>query len=286
MHTNINSDLPRRLSISEMAGIHKISRQTLIYYDKIGLFKPDIVEDNGYRYYSPTQIPKLREICFLRSIDMPLDEIRKHNEYNSSVSSIELLEAQKEKINTQINHLKDQKKEIEKRLKLYGQSKNVDFNPYIQFYPERKICFHEWDKTKPSRAELHNALTKAWRIAESYNILPTRLYGTLFNKESVLKNKPLEKISSCFILDEDINVDSLPNVTTLRAGEYVCVQKFEMSYDTKMLKKVLKWIDENGFELAGDIYDESLLDGGIYEDKSELDFTELQVPIKKKRKAK
>ena len=56
------------LTISEMAYIHGITRTTLIYYDKIGLFQPETVDENGYRYYSPTQIPMLREICFLRSI--------------------------------------------------------------------------------------------------------------------------------------------------------------------------------------------------------------------------
>lgn len=282
-----NDDLiPRRLSISEMAGIHKISRQTLIYYDKIGLFKPDIVETNGYRYYSPSQIPKLREICFLRSIDMPLEEIRKHNEYNSSVSSIELLEAQKEKISDQINHLKDQKREIEKRLKMYGQAKNMDFKPYIQFFPERKICYYEWQHTKPSRAEIHNALTRAWRTAESFGILPTSLYGTLFRKDEVLSGTPLNRACSCFILEETFNEDKMPNMGTLRSGEYVCVQKFGMSYNTDLLSQLLKWIDDNGYEVTGDIYDESLMDGGIYEDQNELDFTELQVPIKRKRKKK
>ena len=59
------------LTISEMAYIHGITRTTLIYYDKIGLFQPETVDENGYRYYSPTQIPMLREICFLRSIGMP-----------------------------------------------------------------------------------------------------------------------------------------------------------------------------------------------------------------------
>ena len=68
-----------------MAQIHDISRQTLIYYDKIDLFKPEIIDDkNGYRYYSTLQIPQLREICFLRSIGMPLDDIRKNNAYNNS----------------------------------------------------------------------------------------------------------------------------------------------------------------------------------------------------------
>ena len=40
------------LTVSQMAKLHHISRQTLIYYDHIGLFRPQITDDKGYRYYS------------------------------------------------------------------------------------------------------------------------------------------------------------------------------------------------------------------------------------------
>ena len=38
------------VSISDMAKLHNISRQTLIHYDKIGLFKPMHTDENGYRH--------------------------------------------------------------------------------------------------------------------------------------------------------------------------------------------------------------------------------------------
>ena len=34
-------------AISEMASLFNVSRQTLIYYDKIGLFKPAVVNEKG-----------------------------------------------------------------------------------------------------------------------------------------------------------------------------------------------------------------------------------------------
>ena len=39
-------------SIGELARYQNISKQTLIFYDKIGLFRPAYVDpDNKYRYY-------------------------------------------------------------------------------------------------------------------------------------------------------------------------------------------------------------------------------------------
>ena len=36
----------------EFAKICSVSKQTLIYYDRVGIFSPDITGSNGYRYYS------------------------------------------------------------------------------------------------------------------------------------------------------------------------------------------------------------------------------------------
>ena len=40
----------------EFARICGVRKQTLFYYDSIGIFSPEIVGDNGYRYYSYTQV--------------------------------------------------------------------------------------------------------------------------------------------------------------------------------------------------------------------------------------
>lgn len=271
---------PRRLSISEMAQIHGISRQTLIYYDKIDLFKPDIVEDNGYRFYSVEQIPFLREICFLRSIDMPLNEIRKNNLHNASTTMIELLVEQRDKIDDEIEKLAKQKKEIEKRLNLYKKPSDLTFDPYIQYFPERKVLYCDWNTgSKKSRQEMHTALLKAWNATQDQNILPSSFYGTLYKKADVLNDDPLANVKSVFIINFDDLAKAVDTIT-LPAGEYVCVQKFGMCYDLSCLRKTIAWIEENGYEIIGDIYEESLLDGSIYESKNEPDFSELQIPIR------
>ena len=47
-------------TIGEISKHQNISRQTLIFYDKIGLFRPAYVDpENGYRYYSAAQLDDL-----------------------------------------------------------------------------------------------------------------------------------------------------------------------------------------------------------------------------------
>ncbi|TDQ40384.1 MerR family transcriptional regulator [Aureibacillus halotolerans] len=63
-------------SIGELINRIKISRRTLHYYDEIGLLKPTISRENGYRYYDESAVLKLQTILSLKSMDFSLDEIK------------------------------------------------------------------------------------------------------------------------------------------------------------------------------------------------------------------
>ena len=55
-----------QLTVGEMAKLVGISRQTLIYYDREGVFRPSQVDpDNGYRYYTADQLEALDTILNL-----------------------------------------------------------------------------------------------------------------------------------------------------------------------------------------------------------------------------
>lgn len=50
----------------EFAKIFDVKKQTLFHYDSCGIFKPDIIGENGYRYYSFTQLETFAIIRTLR----------------------------------------------------------------------------------------------------------------------------------------------------------------------------------------------------------------------------
>ena len=60
-------------SIGELARYQNISKQTLIFYDKIGLFRPAYVDpDNKYRYYKASQIDYLDTILIMKEMGFSL----------------------------------------------------------------------------------------------------------------------------------------------------------------------------------------------------------------------
>ncbi|MDR0852406.1 MAG: MerR family transcriptional regulator [Clostridiales Family XIII bacterium] len=64
-------------SISEMASLARVTRDTLIHYDKIGLIQPVLRGKNNYRYYSDKQLALVNIVRTLQSLGMSLKEIDK-----------------------------------------------------------------------------------------------------------------------------------------------------------------------------------------------------------------
>lgn len=63
-------------TVKEVSKITGISVRTLHYYDEIGLFKPTLVSEAGYRLYDDKALENLQQILFFREFDMPLKEIK------------------------------------------------------------------------------------------------------------------------------------------------------------------------------------------------------------------
>ena len=69
--------MPPLMPIGEFSRATRLTAKALRFYHHVGLLEPALVDDvTRYRFYSPTQIDDARVIHHLRSLDMPIDEIR------------------------------------------------------------------------------------------------------------------------------------------------------------------------------------------------------------------
>jgi effector-binding domain-containing protein len=63
--------------IGRFSRLCRLSIPALRHYDEVGLLRPALVDPStGYRYYSLSQAAEAERIRILRSLEMPLDEIR------------------------------------------------------------------------------------------------------------------------------------------------------------------------------------------------------------------
>ena len=67
------------LSVGEMSRMFNLNKQTLQYYDKEGIFRPEYRNpENNYRLYRFDQVYGLALICYLRKIGFSIAQIKNY----------------------------------------------------------------------------------------------------------------------------------------------------------------------------------------------------------------
>lgn len=64
-----------KFSVRQLANLAKVSVRTLHHYDKIGLLKPSMRAESGYRYYGRAELFRLQQILLYRELDFTLARI-------------------------------------------------------------------------------------------------------------------------------------------------------------------------------------------------------------------
>jgi DNA-binding transcriptional MerR regulator len=72
----MNELIQKQFTTGQFADMHGVNKRTLMYYDSIGLLKPAVVKENGYRYYTLRQALVFDAILLLRELRVPLKEIK------------------------------------------------------------------------------------------------------------------------------------------------------------------------------------------------------------------
>lgn len=271
------------ISISEMAKLHGMSRQTLIHYDKIGLFKPIYTNNRGFRYYSKQQIPFMRKIGFLKNLGISLKDIADCVQDNKLDNTLALLQKHRTHIAEEIANLQIIEQRISQQINLLEEAREVTsqsvHTPFITKRSERQIIYKEYIKPI-SRENLSLTLVNLWHELFKGQLLPSAGFGSYFPKDSIIKGQPLEGAGSCIF----VPLMNLPQLrtATLPAGLYACLYKYGMPYETKHIEYLYDWLTQEGYELAGGSIDTCLLDTTLYDGNQDVDFCLLEMLIRKK----
>ena len=101
--------------ISELGQRFKLSRSTLLYYDRIGLLRSTGRSQADYRQYTAEDMARLERVCFFRDAGLSLTEIAQLLDKTSNDSLI--LEKRLREINREVAALKAQQRLITGTLK-------------------------------------------------------------------------------------------------------------------------------------------------------------------------
>ena len=85
----MSKNIQNYFTTGELSQLCKIPRKTLLYYDKLGLITPELVDENGYRYYKRSQLFLLQLILTLRQLDVPIARIKDYLAKDVTVLRVE-----------------------------------------------------------------------------------------------------------------------------------------------------------------------------------------------------
>ncbi len=144
-------------SIGEMAGLNFISVEALRYYDRIGLLKPSLVnEENGYRYYTYRDFLFLDKIQYLKNFGMSLAEIKYQLSISNIENSLNIYEKQLTAVNSEIRGLLNLKKRIRHNLKNLSSQNQLRKKTEAEIirYPERYMVTIDKDVSSEAEYEI------------------------------------------------------------------------------------------------------------------------------------
>ncbi|MDD6032356.1 MAG: MerR family transcriptional regulator [Oscillospiraceae bacterium] len=264
--------------IGMFAAMNHVTVKALRFYEEQGLLMPALIHpETGYRYYTLAQMAVLHQINALKLAGFTLEEIA---HINSGADEEAVLLKKKSELLARIADLTRQIAVVDGYL---SKRKNGLSAPVlVKTIPETTVAY--------MRIRL-----------ESYDGLFDRMpeMGALMEKtgcECALPEYCFTNYLEPGYRDADILVEICESVVeareetgglqfkTLPEIQAACVfhrgsyRTFSESYET-----VLRYIEENGYEIAGEIR-ESYIDGVWNKDDESQWLSEIQVPVRKKIK--
>ena len=262
--------------IGMFAAMNHVTVKTLRFYEEQGLLMPAVTNrENGYRYYTLSQMTVLHQITALKMAGFTLEEIA---HIHSGADEEAVLRKKKSELLAKIADLTRQIAVVDGYLskKKTGLSHPV----LIKTIPETTVA------AMRVRIESYDSL---------FDVMPKM--GALMEKagcECALPEYCFTNYLEPGYKDEDILVEICEAVTgakqeigglyfrTLPEIQAACIYH-EGSYGTlsESYESVLKYIEENGYEIAGAIR-ESYIDGVWNQEDESGWLTEIQVPVRKR----
>lgn len=275
--------------INEISKIYDIGRDSLRYYEKIGILNPKR-DNNGYRMYSLIDITTLNIIKELRNLGFGMQKIKEYLEVRSLNTTLSILELEISAIDERINELEKLKQNILKRKtniikefsseEIFGEIKEIPLKDRRCIHLNDSIMREEevdlmikklQDKYSKNLYILGNS-----KIGATVDIDLQKLNNTNnFNFNDSIKFSRYNSVF--FVVEENEDYDFL-----IQEGTYLSV-KYRGNYNQTnyYILKIAEYANLNGYTLTSnpleiyhiDVHETSIIDEFI---------TEIQIRVSKK----
>lgn len=211
------------LSITELAKLRRVTSETLRYYDRIGLIKPDYVDpETKYRYYSIRQYERLGTIKELRQLGMSIEDIQAYFHDRNLKKSTEMLTHHQQLLQEEIREKMLLNKVLSRKLHFLEELTNPPVSEVVFecTFPRRWII--SFDEVAGGPREHAYAFTRLeWYLDETAPILASDRVGVYADEHILQKTDGyVPAVPMLFVEEDAIESDYKQEVP---AGPYLCM---------------------------------------------------------------
>lgn len=266
------------LSIGHFSNICQVSIKTLHHYDKIDLMAPSFIDEfTGYRYYNEDQIPTMLLIQRLKRYGFSLSEIKDVLLEGNTRVLFSKLETQKGTLLKQMEETALIVKEMERHLNDFERTGNImgyQNNYTIQLKETSDITIIS-SRQKMSVEDFGTFYGKLFETVGKEHLTVTGTVLAIYHDEEFDPDcSDIELAVS--IAEKEKATRTLPGTlcaTTIHRGGYSSLAD---GYGA-----IMKWIDQNGYEIIDCPYEKYLKNQFNQLPVDEWE-TEISFPVKKK----
>lgn len=260
----------------ELSKIYKLGRDSIKYYEKLGLLHPTR-DTNSYRMYTIKDICNLNLIRELRTLDFSMQRIKEYIENRNIETTRIMLSEEIELIEKKVEVLNSHKYSLSKRLSSIDKClEHTTFNRIELLYmPKRKALTVDSNESfEENNDYLIQKLSD--KFEDKFYVLGNSNFGAVFDSKSISSGIYNYYKHTFCLLDDDASdynfvLDEGYYVTYTYKGDYnQYKQVFEMLY---------KFIENNKYTILGDPIEIYKID--VYETSIEDEYvTQVQIPVK------
>ena len=238
------------IPIGQFSKLARISIKALRLYAERGLLLPAHTDaDTGYRYYRPSQAKRAEIIRILRSVEMPLDEIREVLDASGSVAAHERLLVHRQHMAERL--------QVQQRMLIYLESL-IENKERIMAYeitvqeakPLLVAGIRMLTNLRTIKTDVPQAFGKIMQGINSKRFVPVGppmiVYNDVIDEENDAEVEVCIPITHAIDTGNDFHCHELTDkhvAVTVHHGPY---EELSSAYHS-----MLGWISENGYELSG-----------------------------------
>lgn len=254
----MNKNLEKYFTTGEFAKLCNVKKQTLFHYDDIGIFCPEIKDENGYRYYSYQQFEIFNVITILKEINMPLKEIKSYLDNRTPDSLISLFKNKIIEVDKEIENLNRIRTLMKTKIDITERACKVNYSKISLEVQDEEYLILSNPIDNVNAKDFFKAASDHMNYCICNNLNMGYSIGAIINKYNILKG---DHNSYSYLYTKVDDLNSSPFIYIKPKGLYL-VAYHKGSYETikETYDKILLFLDENNLTLGDYSYEEYILD--------------------------